>query len=82
MENHKELGLCCHTMTCVFPNDKKFLSLYKLANKFDFYTGMKMHEGIYCFGGKNQKGEILNSLKILRIGEAPLKWTYAETKGT
>ena len=38
-------------------------------------------EGIYIFGGKNNKGQVLNKLKILKLGTKPVKMIFPETHG-
>lgn len=38
-------------------------------------------EGFYVFGGRNQKGEILDRLKLLRYDQGGMAWTYPTTKG-
>lgn len=38
-------------------------------------------EGLYVFGGKNEFGDVMNTLRVLKIGQKPLKWITPETKG-
>ncbi|EGR29153.1 kelch motif family protein, putative, partial [Ichthyophthirius multifiliis] len=39
------------------------------------------YEGLYAFGGRNNKGDILGDLKILKTDCKPLQWIKIETKG-
>lgn len=38
-------------------------------------------EGVYYFGGKNSKGELLGDLRILKTDTKPMHWVKPETKG-
>lgn len=46
-----------------------------------FFSWKILQEGLYYFGGKNSKGEILGELKILRTDCKPMQWITPETKG-
>jgi hypothetical protein len=35
-------------------------------------------EGIYVFGGRLSNGEATNKLRILKLGQKPLKWIIPE----
>lgn len=41
-----------------------------------------MEEGIYAFGGKDQEGKILNTLKFLPVSSKRPQWRYPVVKGT
>ena len=38
-------------------------------------------EGFYVFGGRNEKGDALSRLKLLRYDQGGMTWTYPATKG-
>lgn len=84
-ENHLE-NLAFHTMIVVYKKEPaNVVNLYKAFEadvKFKSNSLNKIkEEGIYLFGGMNEKQTIFNTLRILKLGCYPLKWTEPETKG-
>ncbi|KAL4466060.1 hypothetical protein ABPG74_004297 [Tetrahymena malaccensis] len=58
------------------------INIYKAAElKVTKWGANIQQEGVYFFGGKNTKGEILGDLKILRTDVKPMQWIKPETKG-
>jgi hypothetical protein len=67
------------------PVFRKYISKYFHVGKNKLKVkGFKiLEEGIYFFGGKNQKGKIKNKLVVLRLDEnyQPHEWVTPEVKG-
>ena len=94
--NCELVGLAFHACCLVVHPDRKDVQLYKGMEtpvSGDRNPAIK-EEGLYVFGGKNEFGEIVNTLKILKlgksvfmlplnccIGQRPLTWLVPETKG-
>lgn len=59
------------------------LGVYKMPDiPFGKRINLKLKQkGWYIFGGKNQNGEVQNTLYLLTLGEKPLKWCEVETNG-
>lgn len=59
------------------------LGVYKMPDvPFGKRINLKLRQkGWYVFGGKNQNGEVQNTLYLLALGERPLKWCAVETNG-
>ena len=76
-----------HSSCLVVPyhiiNNSAF-NIYRIPkNNVKIQTGMKnIHKGIYIFGGKSKEiNGLTNNLWILLLGQQPLQWVRAETKG-
>jgi len=67
---NREFGQAYHTMCACF-NDKK-----------DRIKKKAVEEGLYVFGGKDQEGKILSSLKYLALNGKDGQWKYPSIKGT
>ena len=68
------------------PIFKKFIPRYFHVgkNKIKLKSFVVQEEGIYIFGGKNEKGKVKNKMVILRLDEnyQPLEWKTPEVKGS
>jgi hypothetical protein len=58
------------------------LQIYKLpeVNTKSFYKKLKA-EGVYIFGGITKEREVLNDLRVLRLGKKPLDWVKPNAHG-
>jgi len=68
-EGNKECGQAFHSMSACF-------------NQKSLHNEPQVTEpGIYVFGGKDDDGIILDSLKVLKISGSSYEWKYPVTKG-
>ena len=80
-EANPDVGIAFHASALVLhPKHKKF-SLYKSKQLNDPPLPHIKEEGLYVFGGKDECGAVLNTLRILKVGQKPLKWIVPETIG-
>ena len=64
------MGIAFHACCLVVHPDRRDIQLYKgMEGAASERQPTIKEEGLYFFGGKNEFGEILNTLRILKIGE-------------
>lgn len=68
--NQPGQGIAFHRACVVVSPNKTKVNLFKLVeNRSDKGLNKIQEEGIYFFGGKNQDDDLLNTLRILKIGK-------------
>lgn len=82
VENEEESGIAHHAAVEVFHPDRRRLSLNKMG---ELPQPPKLphipHEGIYFYGGKLETGKILNTIRVLTVGNKSIKWETLNTIG-
>lgn len=71
------------SVTVLHPEHKKRgYGLFEWVDKpqKNFYPQIHI-EGIYYFGGRDENGQSVNTIKVLKIGKKPLKWVTPKTNG-
>ncbi|KAL4481097.1 hypothetical protein ABPG72_015052 [Tetrahymena utriculariae] len=79
-----EKGLAFHQMTPVFRGDAKIENPYynvEIKKTKDKKVRKVREEGLYVFGGLLQNGEATNQLRVIKLGQKPLKWVVPDVKG-
>jgi len=80
--NKDPAGIAFHKACLVLSPLRKEINLHKMIEiKQDENAQCIREEGIYFFGGRNEAGDPVNTLKVLKIGSAPLRWTTPVTYG-
>ena len=70
ISNPDNVGLAFHASCLVIHPKSKGVQLYKMeSNPNDDLPKIK-EEGLYVFGGRNEFGEINNTLRILKTGSS------------
>lgn len=80
-EGNNGMGIAFHAACAVFHPERRKIMLHKIPELVNPNPPTIKEEGIYVFGGKSETGEILNTLKILKVGDKPAKWIVPETTG-
>lgn len=69
MTNNNDTGLAFHACCLVVHPERKDVQLYKgLEGEVALKNPAIKEEGLYVFGGRNEFGDIINTLRILKIG--------------
>lgn len=80
-EGNPDVAVAFHAATLVLHPEHQKFSLYKSKPLVDPGAPIIKEEGLYIFGGKDEFGAVLNTLRILKLGQKPLKWIVPETVG-
>ena len=79
-------GKIAHHSACLVLHGSRSINDYNVffhVGKPKIRTGDPIikYEGIYFFGGQNEKGFSENDLQILKIGRSPFEWVKPKTNG-
>ncbi|KAL4432921.1 hypothetical protein ABPG74_014435 [Tetrahymena malaccensis] len=72
-----------HTCCPVFYTTRlNKISLFKYIDpKIPKWMAQIPHEGVYFFGGRDDEGNILNTVRILKVDQNPIGWIFPELEG-